>query len=76
MKRTSVFISIVFLLMSMPAPTIAASFQFFNSLNTFDELAEDNTGQFYYDSYGFVVSAPTPVIVSMTSPDFAPWLGA
>jgi len=76
MRRTSVFISIAFFLMTMSAPALAASFQFFHSLDIFDELAEDNSGQFYYAVYGLVVSAPTPVMVSMTSPDFEPWLGA
>jgi len=57
------------------APTAhAASQQFDVSLASSDFLAEDSVGQFYYDVYNLVVTAPTPVSVSMTSGDFEPWV--
>lgn len=37
-------------------------------------LAQDSVGEFYYDAYELTVSADTTVTVTLSSPDFAPWL--
>lgn len=44
-------------------------------LTTGSFLAQDSVGQFYYDAYELTVSADTTVTVTLSSPDFAPWLG-
>lgn len=54
----------------------AALFQFDVRLTTLDHLAQDSVGEFYYDVYNLTVTAPTPVSVSLTGIDFAPWVGA
>ncbi len=61
-------------LLALTPAAQAASQQFDVSLTSSDFLAEDSVGLFYYDLYNLVVTAPTPVSVSMTSGDFEPWV--
>lgn len=61
-------------LLALAPAAQAASQQFDVSLTTGDFLAEDSLGLFHYDVYNLVVTAPTPVSVSMSSSGFAPWV--
>lgn len=43
-------------------------------LTTGSLLAEDSIGLFHYDVYNLTVGADTTVTVTLSSPDFEPWL--